>query len=325
MKRIIDEIHIVVQAGNGGKGCASRIRITEKKYIPTGGEGGRGGNVIMRADANVQSLKEFLYHRHFEAESGTQGGNSHKKGKRGQDLMILVPCGTMVLEREKHFLIRDLVRNGDEVVLLQGGRGGMGNAGGKKAKPGEKGGSLDLTLSLKLPAEVFLVGLPNSGKSRLMNRLTRAHPKVESYPFSTKVPELGTYQSPEFRQIRICELPALYRESPEGRGAGVDFLKHLFRAKIVLLVLDPLNDFASSLEEGYGILREVLGRYDKSFLEIPEAIVVNKMDLAEVRERVEKEKFRPAAPLFLISAETGEGIEPLMRYVAQKIEEPANV
>jgi GTP-binding protein len=325
MKRIGDEVNIRVSAGNGGKGCDSHIRLSEKKFLPTGGEGGRGGNVIVRADANVSSLKDFHYHRHFEAESGTPGGSNHKKGKRGKDLVIAVPCGTLILEREKHFLIRDLVRNGDEVVLLQGGRGGSGNAGGKEAQPGEPGESLEITLSLMIPSEVFLVGLPNAGKSKLLNRLTHAHSKVETYPFSTKLPELGIYESPHFKQIRICELPAVYRESPEGRGAGVDFLKHLHRAKLILFVLDPVNQFASSLDEGCGILREVLERYEKSFLEIPQAVVVNKMDLPEARTRLEKEKFRPAAPLFLISAETGEGIEPLMRFVAQKIEEPANV
>lgn len=316
---MIDQATILVKAGDGGKGCESRVRIPEKKFIPTGGEGGRGGNVVMQADSNVTTLKRFLYQRRFIAESGSPGGSSHKKGKRGRDLVISVPCGTTILRKDKHYLIRDLIQPGEEVVLAEGGKGGVGNEGKKQAQPGEKGGEVEIVLSWKIPAEVFLVGLPNVGKSKLLNRLTRAHSKEEAYPFSTKDPKLGVYEDPDFNQIHLCELPALYRESPEGRGAGVDFLKHLERAKVILLMLDPLNTFASSLGEGYEVLLDVLGRYEKSFLEIPHVVVVNKMDLVEARQRMEKEKFRPSPPFFLISAETGEGIEALMHYVSQKL------
>jgi GTP-binding protein len=319
MARIIDEVTIFVKAGDGGGGCESRNYISEKKFIPTGGEGGRGGSVIMRSDPNVTTLKTFLYQRHFSAESGARGGSNHRKGKRGRDLTLSVPCGTMIFETGKHFLIRDLVRPLEEVVLLEGGKGGVGNEGGKEAQPGKPGGNLQITLSLRIPAEVFLVGLPNSGRSKLLNRLTHAHAKEETYPFSTKHPELGVHETPDFGQIPLCELPGIYRDSPEGRGVGFNFLKHLARAKMVVLILDPLNPFAASLQEGYEILREVLGRYEQSFLEIPQVVVVNKMDLAQVRERVGKENFRPAVPLFLISAETGEGVEPFMRYVVQEV------
>ncbi len=321
MARIIDEVSIFVKAGDGGKGCEARNYVSEKKFIPTGGEGGRGGSVSMRADSNVTSLKNFLYKRHFAAEPGGPGGSNHKKGKGGQDLMILVPCGTLIFEKEKHFLIRDLVHAGEEVVVAEGGKGGAGNEGGKEAQAGQVGARLQLTLTLKIPAEAFLLGLPNSGKSKLLNRISHARVKEESYPFSTKYPEIGTHETPDFEQIHVCELPGVYRESPEGHGVGVDFLKHLGRAKLIVLMLDPLSTFASSLQEGYDILLEVLARFDRSFLEIPRAVVVNKMDLTEVRERVEKERFRPSEPFFLISAETGEGIEPLMRFVSQGLKE----
>lgn len=325
MNRIIDEVTIFVKAGDGGKGCESRIRISEKKFIPTGGEGGPGGNVILRTDSNVASLKGFLYQRHFAAESGGPGGSNHKKGKKGRDLVISVPCGTSIFSKEKHFLIRDLVQQREEVILLKGGRGGAGNEGKKEARPGEKGESLEIALSLKIPAEVFLVGLPNVGKSKFLNRLTHAHVKEGSYPFSTKSLKLGAYETADFEQIRICELPALYRESHQGRGAGVDFLKHLDRARLIVLMLDPLNSFASSLQAGYELLLEVLGHYQKYFLEIPRVVVVNKMDLAKSRAEVEEQKFRPPDPLFLISVETGEGIDPLMRCVTQKLKERLNV
>lgn len=316
---MIDQVTIRVKAGDGGKGCESQIRLSEKKFIPTGGEGGRGGNILARADSNVTTLKGFLYQRHFSAESGGPGGSNRKKGKKGRDSVIAVPCGTAIFLKNKHYLIRDLIRAGEEVVLAEGGKGGTGNEGGKEAQSGEKGGEVEITLTWKIPAEIFLVGLPNSGKSKLLSRLTRAPSKEEVYPFSTKEPHLGVYETPDFRQIRLCELPALYRDSPQGRGAGVEFLKHLERAKLILLMLDPLNAFASSLQKGYEILLEVLGRYQKSFLDIPRAVLVNKMDLPEAGRRLEKENFRPAPPLFLISAETGEGIEALTQYISQSL------
>lgn len=321
MNRIIDEVTIKVKAGNGGKGCESHIRLSDHRLLPTGGEGGRGGRVLMRSDANVATLRQFLFQRHFAAESGGPGGSNHKKGKKGNDLTLSVPAGTSIFQKEKRLLIRDLVQAGEEVVLLEGGRGGGGNERGREAEPGEAGSSLEVVLTWKIPAEVFLVGLPSSGKSKLLNRLTRAHAKEESYPFTTKHLELGVYQAPDFSQIHLCELPGLYRESPNGRGAGVDFLKHLSRAKIILLMLDPLNAFAASLEEGYGILLQVLETYDKSFRDIPHVVVVNKMDLIEARQKVEKERLHPSVPLFLISAETGEGVEALMRYVIQRVKE----
>ena len=318
MNRRVDEVLITVKAGDGGKGCESHIRLSDHRMIPTGGEGGRGGNVRMRADSNVATLRNFIYQRHFAAESGGPGGSNRKKGKKGSDLTISVPPGTSILRKEKRLLIRDLVQSGDEVILVEGGRGGAGNDGGKSAEPGEPGQALEIILSWKIPAEVFLVGLPSAGKSKLLNRLTRSHAKEDTYPFTTKHPELGVYEAPDFARVHLCELPGLYRESSNGRGAGVDFLKHLSRAKIILFILDPLNAFADSLEQGYEILLGVLGAYEKSYLEIPRAVVVNKMDLAEARSKLESARFLPEPPLFLISAETGEGVEALMRYVIQK-------
>lgn len=325
MQRLTDEVTITVKAGDGGKGCESRQYISWKKFLPTGGEGGRGGNVTLRADTNMTSLADFLYRRHFEAEAGGPGGNNHKRGGKGKDLLIRVPCGTAIFARERHFLIRDLVETGDEVVLLQGGKGGTGNEGKKEARSGERGESLEIILSLKIPADVFLVGLPNSGKSRLLNQLAHTHAKEETYPFTTQRPEIGIYETPDFERACLCELPGVYRQSFEGRGAGIEFLKHLERARLLILMLDPLSTFASSLKEGYEILLEILSRYNASYLEIPRLVVVNKMDLKEARERVEKEKFLPGCPVFLVSAKTGEGIEPLMRLVVQSLKEKSRV
>ncbi len=321
MTRIIDEVTITVKAGNGGKGCESNIRLSNYKFLPTGGEGGRGGSVIMRADSNVSTLRQFLFNKRFFAEAGEAGGSSRKKGKKGNDLTISVPPGITVFRKDKRLLVRDLVQAGDEVLLTEGGKGGMGNEGGKEARPGETKEPIELILTWKIPAEVFIVGLPNAGKSKLLNRLARTHAKEESYPFTTKSPELGVYQTSDFLQVHLCELPAIYKESVHGRGVGIDFLKHLSRAKLIFLMLDPLNTFAATLAEGYQILLGVLETYDKSFLDIPRVVVVNKMDSPQVRKKIEEENFHPSEPLFLISAETGEGIEALMRYTVQKAKE----
>ena len=321
MQRIIDEVTIVVKAGDGGKGCDSRIRLSDHRFVFNGGEGGQGGDVLMRADSNVETLRQFIYQRRFVAESGGAGGSNHKRGKRGGSLTLSVPPGTSIFRKDKRLLIRDLIQSGDEVVLVEGGEGGAGSESGKVAKAGQVGEAIEIILSWKIPAEVFLVGLPSVGKSKLLNRLTRAHAKEEAYPFTTKHPELGVYETPDFTRVHLCELPGLYRESLQGRGAGADFLKHLSRAKLILFMLDPLNAFAPTLEEGHEMLLEVLASYDKSLLEIPRVVVINKMDLSEARLKVEKNPFRPSIPIFLISAETGEGMEALMRYVVQKIRE----
>ena len=324
MSRIIDEVTIIVKAGDGGKGCESRNYISQKKFIPTGGEGGRGGSILMRSDPNVTSFKTFLYQHHFAAENGGQGGSNHRKGKKGKDLILSVPCGTRIFQKEKNFFIRDLAHAGEEVNLVEGGKGGGGNEGGKEAQPGQPGQEIQIVLSLRIPADIFFVGLPNSGKSKLLNRITRAHAKEEAYPFTTKHPELGIYETADFKQVLLCELPSIYRESIHGRGVGSDFLKHLERAKLVILMLDPLNQFASSINEGQEILLELLAAHDKALLNIPRIAVVNKMDLPEARQKFNKEKPPLPVPHFLISAETGEGVEALMRYVTQEIKEHLN-
>lgn len=304
-----------MRSGDGGNGCESHFRRTDKKIVPHGGDGGHGGRVLFRADTSLVDLASFRFKQVLIAESGGHGSSSHKRGKNGRDLTVLVPPGTRIFDRTRSLLVRVLAEAGDEVVVLEGGRGGSGNTRGREATHGEKGASLDVELTLRIPADVFLVGLPNSGKSRLLNSLTRSRVREEHYPFATRVPKIGVFMISDYESVTLCELPSIYRASHEGRGMGADFLKHLEGARCLFYLLDPVSKFCQSLAEGFSILRKELEIFEPAFLKIPYAVIVNKMDLAEARERVKQENFHPEGPVFYLSALTGEGLEGLRGYL----------
>jgi GTPase len=319
-----DRAQIKVQGGHGGNGCNSFYRRTDKKVVPHGGDGGRGGNVIFRADPNISDLGNFRFNQTLQALPGGHGGGDKMRGRNAEDLIVRVPIGTKIVDREKNLLIRHLMKAGDEVVVAKGGEAGSGNQGGKVSSKGGAGDLIDLELTMHLTADVFLVGLPNSGKSTLMNHLTRIHLKEESFPFSTRDPKIGVWKFSDYDSVTLCELPSLYEGSHEGRGMGSDFLKHLEGAKQILYIVDPVSDFAASVAEGYAILRKELEIYFEDFLHIPHAVVVNKMDLAEAQAQgKKKKKFDDGAPIFYISALTGEGVDKLQSYLKKTVEQHA--
>lgn len=317
---MIDHIRLILQAGKGGKGSESFSGRTDRKVVPCGGDGGRGGDVIFKADTNAPPLAHLRFKRSLAAESGGNGGSHRKRGKNGGDLTVLVPVGTKIFDYEKNFLIRHLAKAGEEVIVLQGGEGGSGNLGGKRASSGEPGEKLEVELRILLPADVFLIGLPNSGKSTLLNALTGSKIKVGEYPFTTKSPEMGVY-TPDggFESLTLCELPSIYGASHEGRGMGSDFLKHLESAKGILYVVDALSKFSKNLNEGLETLKDEIRRYNSKFLEIPSAVVVTKMDLIQAKERLEEESFSTDEPLLLLSALTGEGMPKLREFLDKTI------
>lgn len=311
----IDRITLLAQAGNGGNGCDSYYRRTDKKVIPHGGDGGQGGSVIFRADNNAPGLSSFRFRQRLIAEHGVNGGPTLKSGKNAKNLIVLVPLGTRIYDREKNMLIRELYNLGDEVVVCQGGEGGTGNHGGRPAKKGQPGISLELELTVLIRAEVFLVGLPNAGKSSLLNVLTNSKAKAEDYPFSTKQPELGMFDRGIHEPISLCELPSIYESSKEGRCMGAGFLKHLEGAKLIFYVVDPVSQFAESVPEGVKVLQKMVLTQAREFDNIPQAVVVNKIDLPEAAEKIRKQRWKPALPVFYISVKTGEGLKELKDFL----------
>ncbi len=317
----IDKIHIRVQAGSGGKGCESFFRRTDRKIVPNGGDGGNGGSVIFRADTNAPSLRSFKFQQTLVAESGGHGSSNKKRGKNGKDLLILVPFGTRLYDAKRNFLIRDLAEEKEEVIVLEGGRGGVGNHGGREVRAAGKGEVLDLEITFRIIADIFFVGIPNSGKSTLLNALTGTHLSDKDYPFATRTPEIGVHAVSDYEQLTLCELPSIYDASHQGRGMGIDFLKHLEKAKLVFYLLDPVSKFSNSLADGLAILRKEIETVEPQYLLLPYAVIVNKMDLPEAKQKVEKESFQPGAPCFFVSALTGEGMEALKDFLKMKSQE----
>ncbi|MBU3759824.1 MAG: hypothetical protein FGM27_07860 [Candidatus Omnitrophica bacterium] len=311
---VSDHIHLTVQSGSGGNGCESYNHRTDRKAVPNGGDGGRGGSIVFRADEHAPGISSFKFRQHIVAETGVHGGPNKCRGRNGKDTLVLVPVGTRLFDREKNLLIRHLVQAGDEVVVVPGGRGGVGNQGGKKVSTGEPGQLLDLELRYRLRADAFFVGLPNSGKSTLMNALTHTHLKTEAYPFTTQSPEVGVCKLSDYEQVTLCEFPSLYAGSLEGRGVGMDFLIHLEDARFVFYVIDPLSPFSESPAKSFQMLRKIVSEFNPQFLEIPSAVLFTKMDLKEAVAVMKKKKFKLPFPALSVSSEDKKSLEKLKLY-----------
>lgn len=315
----IDEVTVQVSSGRGGKGCESFFRRTDRKMVPNGGDGGKGGDIILRADRNETSLYCFLLNKHFQAGPGDHGSSNQKTGRDGKDLIIRVPCGTTIFNEDEHLLIRDLASDGEEVVVVRGGRGGRGNAHqGREATPGQPGQDLRIRLSVHIPADIFIVGWPNSGKSSLLTCTTHSKAKCEPYPFSTRHPQLGIYQTEDFRNVTLCELPALIPGSSKGKGLGNHFLKHLERARMMILMLDPQRE-GFDLKEDYNHLLEEIRLFNAQYAEIPHLVAVAKGDDPEVKAMLKKKKKLPV-PWYLISTQTKEGVEVLIKKAVEQFQ-----
>jgi GTP-binding protein len=322
----VDRVTIEVQGGRGGNGCVSFRR---EKYVPhggpDGGDGGEGGSVIVVARSGVNNLAALAQHRFWRAQSGSPGSGANKQGKSADDLVIEVPPGTLVVDSQGGFVLKDLTREGDTVTAARGGAAGRGNAHFKSATnraprdstPGGEGERRELILELKVIADVGLIGKPNAGKSTLLSRLTRARPQIADYPFTTKHPNLGLVRVDGDRQFVMADIPGLIEGAHAGAGLGHEFLRHIERAGILVHLVEPTPLDASDPLENYRVIRAELAQYDAKLAERPEILVVSKAELPSadlVRDNLAAASGKE--PL-LISAVTGQGLNTLVQRIGE--------
>jgi GTP-binding protein len=331
----IDEVSVSVFAGDGGDGCVSMRR---EKFVPLGGpdggDGGRGGDVVLVADRNLATLIEQRMKRELRAESGAEGMRRDRNGRDGRSLEIAVPVGTVVYDTTgDDGMLADLSHDGDRWVAARGGRGGRGNAQFKTstrqapdtAERGQPGQIRELKLSLKLLADVGLVGFPNAGKSTLLRRISGARPRVAAYPFTTLVPSLGIAEIDE-RRFAVADIPGLIEGASRGVGLGDRFLRHIERTRVLVHLLDAGAWALESrdLLESYETIRAELGAYEPSLLDRSEIVALSKIDLVTDRDGLDavQELLRAkGCPVVRISAATGEGIDDLLRAMARALDE----
>jgi GTPase len=325
----VDRVTIYCQAGDGGSGClAFRREARVPRGGPSGGDGGKGGDVIVLADVNVSSLANIVGHKHWRAGRGDHGQGSSKTGKGGEDATIRVPPGTLVLDAERNFLLRDLDRDGDSVIVARGGRGGFGNkhfASSTNRAPrqferGEAGQLRNVSLELKVIADVGLIGKPNAGKSTLLSRLSRAHPEIADYPFTTKYPNLGLVRTGYDHQFVIADIPGLIEGAHAGSGLGHEFLKHVERTRVLVHLVEPAPMDGSDPLDNFRTIREELRLYDPMLAERREIICVTKCELAEAAEIAQSLDEEVGSPVMRISAVTGLGLPQLVTTILRELE-----
>ncbi|AHE97075.1 Obg family GTPase CgtA [Thioalkalivibrio paradoxus] len=336
--KFIDEATITVKAGDGGNGCVSFRR---EKYIPfggpDGGDGGDGGSVWLVGDSGLNTLADFRFQRRFEAERGENGHGRNRTGRSGVDLEVPVPVGTQVFDAETGEMIGDVTRPGQRLLVAQGGFHGLGNTRYKsstnraprQSKPGTPGDLRSLKLELKVLADVGLLGLPNAGKSTLLQQVSAAEPKIADYPFTTLHPQLGVVRVGPTQSFVMADIPGLIEGAAEGAGLGIRFLKHLARTRLLLHLVDvaPPDPDLDPLEAVDTVVAE-LEHYSAELARLPRWLVLNKVDLlgpealSALRERASA-KLGPEQPVFAISAATGAGVAALVQAVMRDIERRA--
>ena len=329
----IDRAKIHVQGGDGGNGVTAFRR---EKFVPrggpSGGDGGRGGDVILVADASLNTLLHLRYNPRHIAPRGLHGEGSNRSGHTGEDLIVRVPVGTQIFDATTGDLLHDLSHDGDRWLAARGGRGGFGNAhfttstnrAPRYHQNGGKGEELDLQLELKLLADVGLVGFPNAGKSTFISTVSAARPKIADYPFTTLEPHLGVVDLGDFRTFVIADIPGLIEGAHTGAGLGDRFLRHIERTKLLLHLVDVSSVSGREAVSDYETVNRELASYNQDLATRPQFVVATKIDALDEPERLESLKQRASSdnkPFFAISSATGEGVRDLVNAVAAKLEE----
>jgi len=319
--QFVDEVTVTVRAGDGGNGCASFRR---EKYVPrggpNGGDGGKGGDIIFSAEPRLSTLLDLRYRQTYRGHRGQHGQGSDRHGRNAPDVLVRVPCGSVIRDADTGEPIADLTEPGQAVIIARGGRGGHGNAWFKsathraprEAEPGQPGEERRLRIELKLLADVGLVGLPNAGKSTLLSRISAARPKIADYPFTTKVPVLGVVKAGDYQSFVVADLPGLIERASQGRGLGIRFLKHAERTRVLLHLVDctspdPAQDVARINAE--------LSAFHPALLERVQLVVLTKTDLLPRLSALDPKRRalkRRGHRVLAISAVTGQGLPELV-------------
>ena len=331
--KFVDEVKIYVRSGKGGDGCVAFLRERFRpKGGPAGGDGGRGGSVVVEATRNLGTLLDFRYQQHYRAENGQPGEGRHKYGRKGEDALLRVPVGTVVSDADTGELIADLDDDEKRTVVARGGKGGRGNMHfasstnqtPRYAEKGEPWVERRLKLTLKLMADVGLVGFPNAGKSTLVSRLSAARPKVAEYPFTTLTPNLGLVRTDIDQSFVLADIPGLIEGAAEGQGLGHRFLRHVERVAVLAFLVCPGPEEDRDPVSDYRVLVDELGRYSPALLDKPRVLVLSKVDLPdasvaepELRTLAEEE----GLDLFAVSAVRGDGLEPLTYALQRRVNE----
>jgi GTP-binding protein len=320
----IDYAEIEVSAGKGGDGA---VAFRREKYVPkggpSGGNGGKGGSIILRTDPNLFTLLDFRYKKKYKAQDGEPGGTSRKDGKFGNDVVIKIPVGTVIKNAATGKVIFDLNQIDQEVILAEGGRGGKGNSNfatptnqaPRKAEPGKEGNSFKIILELKLIADVGLVGFPNAGKSTLISKISAAKPKIADYPFTTLAPNLGIVKYKDYKSFTVADIPGIIEGAHEGKGLGLKFLKHIERTRILLFLIDITSE---NYQKEYDILFNEIKSYSKKLAEKKKIISLSKADLAgdlDLKKKAKKKLRNSDSPILVFSSATGMGVPELLDYL----------
>ncbi|MBS1538996.1 MAG: GTPase ObgE [Bacteroidetes bacterium] len=314
----IDTAAVDISSGKGGKGHVSFRR---EKFVanggPDGGNGGKGGNVIVRGDVQLATLLDFRYHRNYHAEDGNPGEKYNCTGRSGKDLVIKLPVGTVVHDTASGKILADIDADGKEIIIARGGRGGRGNAefmtsinqAPRHFEPGEPAEELSIVLELKILADVGIVGFPNAGKSTLISVISAAKPKIADYPFTTLIPNLGMVRLADGKSYTVADIPGLIEGAHEGRGLGIQFLRHIERTRLLVFLIDGASE---DIKKDYKVLCNELKKYSPDMLKKPQIVCISKIDtvLESDRKNWKRMKFAGASPMPISSA-TGDNIDTL--------------
>jgi len=328
----LDYAKIYAKSGDGGNGCVSFRR---EKFVPkggpNGGDGGKGGDIIFKATHQLSTLIDFRYKAHYKARKGAHGQGGLKTGRNGEDTIILVPCGSIIKDYESGKILAELLKDGDEAIVLKGGRGGKGNnhfktstnQAPRSAQPGEQGEEKTILVELKLIADVGLVGFPNAGKSTLISKISSAKPKIADYEFTTLIPNLGIVRYKEYDSFVVADIPGIIEGASSGKGLGFQFLRHIERTRMLLFLIDStkLSDDSTKKEilNDYHILLNELKNYEAELLDKPRILCFTKTDAISEKLKKKIEKVKTDEEKILISSITGENLTELKELIWKEL------